>query len=360
MINDDIRPQGEEKPASGRVKGFSEIAGGPAGHAEAKVRALRLGSARRRSRWLPIGAAAAVVIAATAACTTSGGDQSPPQVQPPAAAGADPDRGLAPGQYLYVGERGDGVGNSRGDVAYQTESTREIWMPATWTDEWMERRNHARPVKIIPASEDTPENQRRFEQGTFSGEWRAACGSWSYMGENADKPACRPLEGKWSRPTPEFLAALPRDPDALLAKLKEGPEPGAKISPELDAFGDAREFLSTGMVPKDLRTVLHQALLRMPGIKVAENVPNLDGRKGTALGFVDVLPRVPQGTELDEIIIDPVSEQIIGTRRTMVRDMVLGEGNQTNPAVVFRTGQVMGHSTITVAVVDRLGAEPTA
>ncbi|WP_433664117.1 hypothetical protein ACQPW1_19500 [Nocardia sp. CA-128927] len=233
-------------------------------------------------------------------------------------------------------------------------------MPAVWTDEWMERRDHARPFKIIPASEDTPEKQQWFEQGVFDGEWRAACGSWSYMGVNVDKPACRPIEGEWHRPTPDFLAALPRDPDALLAKLKEGPSPDAKISPELDAFGDAQEFLSTGRVPKDLRAVLHQALLRMPGIKVEENVPNLDGRKGTALGFVDGTRYLPQGTELNEIIIDPVSEQIIGTRNTMVRDMVLGEGNQTNPAVVFRAGQVMGHSTITIAVVGKLGAKPAA
>ncbi|MFI7000982.1 hypothetical protein [Nocardia sp. NPDC050175] len=233
-------------------------------------------------------------------------------------------------------------------------------MPATWTDEWMERRNHARPVKIIPASDDSPERQRSLEQSYFSGEWRAACGSWSYMGVNVDKPACRPIEGEWHRPTPDFLAALPRDPDALLAKLKEGPSPDAKISPELDAFGDAQEFLTTGMVPKDLRTVLHQALLRLPGIKVAENVANLDGRKGTALGFVDATRFVPQGTRLDEIIIDPVSEQIIGTRSTMVRDMVLGEGNQTNPAVVFGTGKVMHHSAITIGVVAHPGIKPAA
>ncbi|WP_069167541.1 hypothetical protein [Nocardia altamirensis] len=358
MINDDIRPLSKEQSVSGRARVLAEITGGPADHAEGKSKVVRLAPARRRSRWLLIGAA--VVIAATAACTTSSGDESARRVQPRGTVAPDPDRGLAPGQFLYIGTRGDGIGNSYGDVAFQVESTREIWVPANRSDEWMERRSHARPVKVIPASEDTPEQQELFERGDFSGEWRAACGSWSYMGDNVGKPACRPLEDSWSRPTPEFLAALPRDPDALLAKLKEGPSPGDKISPELDAFGDAQSFLGTGMVPRDLRTVLHQALLRMPGIKVAENVPNLDGRKGTALGFVDVLPRVPQGTHLNEIIIDPGSEQIIGTRTTMVRDMMLGEGNQTNPAVVFEKGKVMGHSTITIAVVGKLGAKPTA
>ncbi|MFG1795893.1 CU044_5270 family protein [Nocardia sp. NPDC049149] len=359
MINDDVRPRSKEQSDSGRAKILAEITGDPAGHAEGKARVVQLAPTRRTSRWLLIGAAAAaMVIAATAACTTSDNDQSPSRVQPRGTVAADPDLGLAAGQYLYVGTRSDGINNARGDVAYQVEATREIWVPATWSDRWMERRNHARPVKILPASADTPERQRSVDQSYFPGEWRAACGSWSYMGENVDRPECRPIEGGWHRPTPQYVAALPRDPDALLAKLKEGPGPDAKISPELDAFGDAREFLTTGLVPKDLRTTLHQALLRLPGIKVTENVPNLDGRKGTALGFVDATRFVPQGTELDEIIIDPSTEQIIGTRSTMIRNMVLGEGNQTTPAVVFETGKVMSHSAITVAVVGRVGIKP--
>ncbi|WP_432891193.1 CU044_5270 family protein [Kribbella sp. CA-245084] len=118
---------------------------------------------------------------------------------------------------------------------------------------------------------------------------------------------CRPT---WQNTTFEFLAAQPRDPDALLAALRRNPTPQ---TPDEAAFDRIGWVLSTGVVPADLRAALYQAARKIPGIKLLDDVVTVDGRRAR------VIARDGDGYR-DDLLIAETGGQFLGTRIAIIKD----------------------------------------
>lgn len=165
--------------------------------------------------------------------------------------------------------------------------------------------------------------------------YRVACNGVGLIGDTSDpvfKATCKP---GWSYPTAAFLARQPRDPDALLAVLRNDPlfdhaprnaleRAREKVmSKDEIAFGRITRVLESGFAPADLRAALYQAARRIPGIQLLGDVTTLDGRPGRAIGYTGV------GQRLD-IIISPTTGDSIGSRLvTNQEGAALAKANQT-------------------------------
>lgn len=121
------------------------------------------------------------------------------------------------------------------------------------------------------------------------------------------------LPGTWQTGTPAFLAALPRDPQALRARLYadtagEGP------SADGEAFTAVADLLRTGLVPADLRAALFRVLATIPGVGITSATASLDGATGVGIGRLEDRNGLRQ-----EIIVSPSDGALVGERTVAVR-----------------------------------------
>ncbi|WP_328325898.1 CU044_5270 family protein [Kribbella sp. NBC_00382] len=164
--------------------------------------------------------------------------------------------------------------------------------------------------------------------------YRVACNGVGLIGDTSApvfNPTCKP---GWSYPTAAFLARQPRDPDALLAVLRNDPlfdhKPNAlerarekAMSKDEIAFGRITRVLESGFAPANLRAALYQAARKIPGIQLLGDVTTLDGRPGRAIGYTGVGQR-------QDLIISPTTGESIGSRLVTNKEgAALAKANQT-------------------------------
>ncbi|MDJ0350709.1 hypothetical protein [Cryobacterium sp. PH29-G1] len=85
---------------------------------------------------------------------------------------------------------------------------------------------------------------------------------------------------------------------------------GGSASRNEDNFVRITDILRSGLVPAPQRAALLNALSRIPGVTATDNVANLDGVTGIAIGRNEML----RAGERQEIIIDPDTGLVIGER----------------------------------------------
>jgi hypothetical protein len=245
---------------------------------------------------------------------------------------------VAPGQYLYVESHRWDMVTSEMDgrtVSYLQESVTQTWVPHDRKQEWLQR-SYATGKREwlqgseadLPAMGIDPDDRRREEL-------RARCGD--FHPEGGMEP-CE-WEGSWQNPTPKFVATLPSDPQELYDELldvaeEDGDDPAATV------LGFVDDAIQRGLMPASLRANLYRALAFVPELEISDRNVNLDGRVGIGLG-------IDHGGWRRELIIDPETGQFIGGRMTTTRDFV------DAPA-----GTVMSYTSLSTAVVDRMGTEP--
>ncbi|MFD0207321.1 MULTISPECIES: CU044_5270 family protein [Saccharothrix] len=298
---------------------------------------------RRSTRRLLIGAAAvAVLVAGTLlAQTVSFGGSAPAtaeavQALDSAAARAigAVDEPVGPGRYRYVATHAWWMGSTTSrdgrEFAWLAEHLKETWEPADPRDEWMLRQDITGNVQwVVGTAEEADAARVGTDSRWPEGEWRAPCGD--FFGESGCQDA-----GSWQQPNARWQASLPTDPGALYERLRaDAPDRG-----DAAMLTYAADALRSGLIGKDLRAALYQALTRLPGLEVTERQANLAGRVGIALGVDD-------GDRRHDIIIDPETGQFIGERQ-VVTDW-LGE---------FDTGTVVSFTSVTTGVVDTIGTKP--
>jgi hypothetical protein len=122
----------------------------------------------------------------------------------------------------------------------------------------------------------------------------------------------------------EFRAIMPKDPRG-----------------DNEILNGVESILRSGLVPAAVRGVMYKALALLPDLVVTDASVNLDGHIGVALAVDD-----PENGRRDEFIVDPNTGQYIGDREVTLRDYNDG----------IKAGTVMGLTSITTVVVDRMGA----
>lgn len=164
---------------------------------------------------------------------------------------------------------------------------------------------------------------------------RARCGDFH---PEEDLEPCE-WEGGWQNPTPEFVADLPSDPRELYDELLEVAEEDGE-DPSMTVLDFVDDAIQRGLLPAGLRANLYRALAFVPELQISDRGVNLDGRVGIGLG-------VDRGGWRQELIIDQETGQYLGGRLITARDF------PDAPA-----GTVMSYTSLSTAVVDRIGAEP--
>jgi hypothetical protein len=252
---------------------------------------------------------------------------------------------LKPGQYRYIEVKGSylrgfQVGTSQEVVGpptgytYLADVTYQTWIPADVTQEWLEKRV-AGDAKLIGSSMPASEVPAYQPVDTDTGERRGACGD--FFPKSQPKKVC-------GDPTdmgqPAFYENLPRDPDQLLAWLRDYTSQRGSAPSTMFHFGI--QFLNSGIMPADLRGDLLRAMAKIDGVKVVEEATTPDGRKGLALGL-------DSDQERRDLIVDPDKGEIIG-ERTVAKEQA------DYPWI--KPGTVTGTVSVTTKVADAIGVVP--
>lgn len=246
----------------------------------------------------------------------------------------------AAGQYRYVETHAwwmrTAIEHGRQEFTWLAEHVHRTWVPEKETDEWLHRREETgKRSWVVGTEQDARAAGIPLVDPMAEGEWRAPCGDW--FAEQEGRKPCSQGAG-WHNPTPEWQASLPKDPDALYERLREDAPENSRGDTELLVY--AADALRTGLLTKDVRAALYQALAELPGLDVTDRSANLDGRVGIALGMDD-------GTMREEIIIDPETGQFIGERTVTTK----GNG-------AIKSGTVISHTSVITDVVAEMGEQP--
>jgi hypothetical protein len=202
---------------------------------------------------------------------------------------------VGPGQYLNIATTS--VELDEGDsVAYLTEVTENLYVPADKNDDWVWVRPLDKPYKTFgPAS--------------------ATQAAKDYASRLKDRPngdgILRAKGGAFYGSPPVIsassLAALPRDPYRLLNDIYIKTL-GAGSSPDGEAFVYIADTLRSGIVPADLRAALYRAAAMIPGVHVTDAQATLNGQSGVAIGHKE------GGGIVQELVVDPTTGLLIGER----------------------------------------------
>lgn len=258
------------------------------------------------------------------------------------------DQPLGPGQYRYIRSDSwatDGIviAGSPHFLAFQAEEITELWVPADQTANWLQRSTPTgKRVWVIGSEQEAA--AAGIKPGDLGGRQQenltAPCGD--FYPANGAPPSCSDIAhvAGWQQPTPTWLSTLPTDPQGMLDRLRKDAPANGRGDAELVVY--VADALRTGLVPANVRALFYQALALLPDLKITQQVANLAGRTGVAMGIDDA-----ESPTRQEIIVDPHSGQYIGERTVTLK---AGDG--------FKAGSVQEFSSVTTAVVNGIGVRP--
>lgn len=152
----------------------------------------------------------------------------------------------------------------------------------------------------------------------------------------------------WQQPSPEWLAALPRDPAALRDRLYADTA-GHGRSVDGEAFVYVADLLRSGVVPADLRSALYRVLATVPGVEITSSSASIGADDGVGLGYYEA----KDGTR-QEIVIDPANGELIGERYVAVEAVDgIPAGTVTGTTTWSRTLVDDVPASVRAAVVDQ-------
>jgi hypothetical protein len=318
-------------PATGRAR--------PVGHRALPARPART----RRGWWYAAGAALVAAVTAAVVVVPTLGEQ-PPQVAEASvlldrAAAAEAEVAPAPGQWWRTTSTLVGLGVANGE---QTSPQRVYRLTQT-------------VVRYLPVAPGRPGY-------LVAGDRRYLA---QVSGPSGPLPSTEPgdvsligaipmeLDDPWTAPTPEWVAALPRDPAALRTVLASY-GPGLSGGDAATALGHAARLLELPSAPTDLRRAVLRALASYGDELSLDGDVTLGGRSGVALGVTETSVAEPaartvqpENGTLTELVIDRASAQVLGYRTTTVGDVGLGVPD----------GTVMLEIALTRDVVDAVPPE---
>ncbi|XIE81431.1 CU044_5270 family protein [Streptomyces sp. SBR177] len=239
------------------------------------------------------------------------------------AASAGPVPDARPEQYVYVeslvahaARRADG-----GSAALPPAHRRQVWLSA----------DGARPGLL---REDGAPDSVLDEPGPVY--------ELDHPGATPGPRTLRPAAPSIDRPTPAFLAALPTDPEALLARVHEDTRATAGRDPHQRAFTAIGTLLAETWAPPRVTAALYGAAARIPGTRLLPTATDAAGREGVAVA------RTGADGEQTQWIFDRRTSAFLGQRTTLTRPTPAGP-----PGTVLSTTAVL-----TRGIADHPGARP--
>lgn len=240
-----------------------------------------------RARWVLVAAAGAVVLTLVTGNVTMA-VQSARAADFLRAAADDAlqfsDPTPAPGQYLLSHTHANWPTSSNGGPWVWGVQTIDVYIPADRDQDWVLYRDWGELLSRESESE-------RFEVARAkNGEFYDDGVSW----------------GNWYGPISDIPVGSGREVlDYFDAQYR-----GGSMSRDEDNFERILTVLRTGIVPAEQRAGLYEALALIPGVTSTNDVANLDGETGVAIGRTEAL----RGGIRSEIIIDPSTGLVIGER----------------------------------------------
>ncbi|MEC3982843.1 CU044_5270 family protein, partial [Amycolatopsis sp. H20-H5] len=295
-------------------------------------------------RWAAVAAAVVIVSGGLVVAREFTTPDNPGQVAAPAARSStanDPlshlkgvDLIVRGGEYRLTTETTWSTLHSsgpKGPVSLSYETQTLLWIPADPAGNWLRRTATTGKVRWLQGNAAAARAADLAAPPARTDEISAAGGVFLYT----DNPA----PDDWQKLTPEFLASLPTDPDALLPRLQVEAakmNSGKPMSTVGKIFFMGKEVLSASVAPAALRVAFVKALARVPGIELAG-----DGSKEIVLGS-------DLGDQREELVIDPATATLIGARGLATKEA----------APVFQAAKVNYESEYTTTVVPMNGTVP--
>ncbi|WP_433510791.1 CU044_5270 family protein [Nonomuraea sp. CA-143628] len=153
------------------------------------------------------------------------------------------------------------------------------------------------------------------------------------------------------------VAALPTDPDALLAWLYRNL--GGSQKEDVVAYRLLGSLLNDNLVPPAQEAAVYQAMAKIPGVTVNEDAVDVAGRPALAVGCVE------DGWVGHEILLDRTTYTYLGERAVAVADHTSAaqvpspEGNQQTASHTIKKGTVMSLSVrLAIGITDKPGVRP--
>ncbi|MGW2709719.1 CU044_5270 family protein [Streptomyces sp. NPDC001356] len=218
---------------------------------------------------------------------------------------------LKAGQYVYIESKAADtfVKNVDGRVSLASHALhrRQVWYSPDGTKGWL----------IDPAVNDSPEGE------TLS---------------LPDEQGNTPVAGL-NHPSYDYLAKLPTDPGALLAKIYDETR-GQGNSPDQEAFTTIGDLLGESYPPAALTKALFKAAARIPGVVTVNDAVDAVGRHGVAVARLD-----ETSGEREEWIFDRTTHVFLGQRSVQVKR---GRGAEelVKPGTVLFTSAVLQRAIV--------------
>lgn len=275
------------------------------------------------------GSVAAVSLATTAALS-AGAAETDRGVRGAVAVGATPGERLLAiadkvgpavpvpaGKVVRLDEQSRALGTPEGKPGYQAGRS-VTWAPADQTKVWRQFRQTWTSDDPRPSGELL----------------KARCGDYYEPKEKVCK-----LPGDWQKPTPAWLAGLPRDADAMRKRLEQDRSDNGRG--DAQSIREITDLFGNPAIPNDVRATIFRAVAQFPGLRAVE-AKDLAGRRGIAFG-------VASDVKWIEFIVDPATGEYLGDRDVLVRDL---------PEDGPKAGDVLTLSSQRESIVDKVGRRP--
>ena len=287
---------------------------------------------RTRVRVAVAAAAAAAVLLVPVVSLTGGGAASPAvaAVLSKAASIGATDPVARPDQWYVITATGFHLEMSTG-VDKESPTSSSSWLVSSRRTEYVAI-DGSRPSWVVETSGDTA----RLVAGAGDRPQRTT-EAWTSNVSPRDIPS------SWQVPSPAFLAALPRDVEALRATLYADTA-GAGSSADGEVLVYVADVLRSGLVPADLRSSLYRVLETVPGVDVTSQSVRVGSATGVGIGRLEDVNGIRQ-----ELVVDPTTGDVVAERQIAVRDV---DG--------IPAGTVIGQTTVTRTIADTVPTSVTS
>ncbi|WP_275562682.1 CU044_5270 family protein [Streptomyces sp. 5-6(2022)] len=172
---------------------------------------------------------------------------------------------------------------------------------------------------------------QKVKRITKTGEMREN-GEWARMAELGGSPAGP------HRPTYQWLASLPTDPDALLKELYRMATPDEDVEKAQAVFNRIGSFLGETVMPPENAAALYKAAAKIPGVTRKEDAVDAAGRHGVGIARVD-----KRSGEATEWVFDRDSLTLLGERSYLTRDVGAGKKGDVMEKTAYLKRGIVDH-----------------